>query len=679
MRRAPPTSVWREWDDASGGPGGAVTSTRLDSTAMVRSRLFPELRSWFALGAPVELMSPLSVWRVLYALGMALWPITAPVALDRPIGPTVMAIAGAVMFCIWLLLLGAARVTVRSSHLLGAIWVTNLCLLIVSQHGDALSLACASLFVPVGVFAALFLGPWAVAGYQVLATAGLWGSMLPYQGVAKATIATLLGSIALLSASCSVLLLCRTVRRQGAIDPETGLPNGYGLADRMAELSGGPAFAVAVVLLAGVAEAREALGFRIGTELLRRAVEDLGQVLPSGAVIGRVEGDELVVAADLDGDRSLEADELQGSVPPSRLAEEAATLAQTLARAIGSGRYLVGQVEVALRAHVGLALAPWDGAHMPELVRRASLSAARAAAGGRVQATWDGERGALTADDLSVLADLRLAIERGELSLAYQPQVDARTRRTASVESLLRWYSQRHGYVPPGRFIPLAERTGLIGRLTDWVICEALDAQYRWRSTGLDLPVSVNLSASVLTQPGLSEWILGELRRRRLPPDCLAVEVTETTVLDVPDAVQLLEPLRHAGVRVSIDDFGMGYTSLAALPRLPLSELKVDQHFVLRSVTSAADQAIVRTVQELAHRLGLVAVAEGVENAELCELMSDIGFDLLQGYYLARPMSERDLLDYVGAATTAPPHDHGPPARQSASSAVVEPSAARRG
>jgi EAL domain-containing protein (putative c-di-GMP-specific phosphodiesterase class I) len=296
-----------------------------------------------------------------------------------------------------------------------------------------------------------------------------------------------------------------------------------------------------------------------------------------------------------------------------------------------------------------------------------------------VQAAWDGEHGALTADDLGLLADLRLAVERGELSLAYQPQVHARTGRTASVESLLRWYSQRHGYVPPGRFIPLAERTGLVSRLTDWVICEALDAQCRWRSTGLDLPVSVNLSATVLTQRGLYEWILGELRRRRLPPDCLAVEVTETAVVDVPDAVQLLEPLRQAGVRVSIDDFGTGYTSLAALPHLPLSELKVDQRFVLRSVTSAADQAIVRTVRELAHRLGLVAVAEGVENAELCELMSDIGFDLLQGYHLARPMSEPDLLDYVGAAVTAFSRDHGPLTRQSAPTAVVDPPAARRG
>jgi EAL domain-containing protein (putative c-di-GMP-specific phosphodiesterase class I) len=150
----------------------------------------------------------------------------------------------------------------------------------------------------------------------------------------------------------------------------------------------------------------------------------------------------------------------------------------------------------------------------------------------------------------------------------------------------------------------------------------------------------VNLSATSLTVPDLAHWILAELEDRQLPPSSLTVEVTETAAIDLLQAVALLRPLHDRGVRVSIDDFGTGYTSLSVLPDLPLDELKVDQRFVLRSSSSAADETIVRTVRELAHRLGLVAVAEGVENQELFDRMVAFDFDILQGYHLARPMTE---------------------------------------
>jgi EAL domain-containing protein (putative c-di-GMP-specific phosphodiesterase class I) len=176
---------------------------------------------------------------------------------------------------------------------------------------------------------------------------------------------------------------------------------------------------------------------------------------------------------------------------------------------------------------------------------------------------------------------------------------------------------------------------------------EALDAQVRWRRSGLDIPVSVNLSATSLTVPDLAQWILGELRDRQLPPSSLTVEVTETAAIDLLQAVALLRPLHDAGVRVSIDDFGTGYTSLSALPDLPLDELKVDQRFVLRSSVSAADETIVRTVKDLAHRLGLVAVAEGVEDEDLLERMVALEFDIVQGYHLARPLHEDDFVAAV--------------------------------
>ncbi len=190
---------------------------------------------------------------------------------------------------------------------------------------------------------------------------------------------------------------------------------------------------------------------------------------------------------------------------------------------------------------------------------------------GLLEEVWDGKYGTLTAGDLALLADLRLAAERHELWLAYQPQLTAHPLELVGVEALLRWDSPSHGAVRPDRFIPLAERTGLIEKITQWAFAEALDAQWRWRSCGIQLPVSVNLSAQSLTWPGLAGWITSMLSSRGLEPASLTVEITETAeALHLVQAVENLRPLRDEGVRISIDDFGTGYTSLAVIPQLPL-------------------------------------------------------------------------------------------------------------
>ena len=242
------------------------------------------------------------------------------------------------------------------------------------------------------------------------------------------------------------------------------------------------------------------------------------------------------------------------------------------------------------------------------------------------------------------------AAAKGELALAYQPQVDSWSGAIVAVEALLRWEGSTRGSVSPGEFIPLAERSGLIDRLTDWVFAEALDAQVRWRGQGLDIPVSVNLSARALTLPDIAASILGEITRRGLPAR-RTVEVTEASeAADLLEAIGTLQPLHDAGIHISIDDFGTGYTSLSVLPELPLSELKLDQRFVVRAPTSPADDAIARTVRELAHRLGLRAIAEGVDSPQLYQLMVDMGYDVLQGFYISRPLTEDALLRFVARA-----------------------------
>ena len=621
----------------------------------MRSRMFPKTRSWFALGAPLELLSPLSVLRILFATAMVLWPVQGLVLRWPPAKVGWLIGVSCVAALTWCALRAVKKVSALWCHALAALGAVLVSLLVYSGETAGPVLASTLYLVPVATFVALFLGTRAVVTHQLATGAALTLALL---GTLHAGSAILVGSIACmatLSASLTVRFLMISQSRSGSVDPDTGLPNGVGLAKRLSSRdSDGPngnpvPFVMATVLLAGVDEARQALGYQVGTELLRRAVEDLGQVLPPDAVVTRVEADELVVTYDLGADFTPAEWGGDAGELPSAVFAAGREFARRLATTTGSARYLIDSVEVVLRAHVGLVFAPWDGTEVAELVRRSSLSARRAAAAGQAVGVWEGDRDTLTVEDLSLLADLRLAVEREELWLAYQPQVDTTTSRIVSVEALLRWSSPVHGNVPPGRFIILAEQTGLVDRLTEWVVARALDAQVRWRRVGLELPVSVNLSAKTLSRPELSAWILSELDRRNLPAAALTVEVTETAAADLQQADRVLRPLHERGVRVSIDDFGTGYTSLAAIPYLPLDEIKVDMAFVKRALTSLPDEAIVRCVRELAHRLGLVTVAEGVENEEISALMTDIGFDLLQGYHWAKPLAEQGLLNLVQA------------------------------
>jgi EAL domain-containing protein (putative c-di-GMP-specific phosphodiesterase class I)/GGDEF domain-containing protein len=477
----------------------------------------------------------------------------------------------------------------------------------------------------------------------------LWLTLMGTYGVGRSAFAAVIGSICLSTAPLTVMLFNKSIRRLGTIDPETGLPNGLGMARRIDERDETTALAVVSVVVRGIDTAIEALGYQAGTELLRRVVEDIGQVLPSDATIGRIEGNELAVAQPLA--RALDPPDRSTEIPEGAV-NGAADLVETIERSVEAGRYSVDGVEVALRTHAGISIAPWDGSEAPELLRRASLSAHQAMADGAASVMWLGDNRALTADDLAMLADLGMAVERGELTLLFQPQIDARTRATIGAEALLRWQNPTHGDVPPARFIPLAERIGLIDRLTEWILPQALDAQVGWRRRGLTISTSVNLSPVTLTRHDLTDWIVGELRARRLPLACLTLEITETVVADLSQAVKRLRPLHAMGVRISVDDFGSGYTSLSALPEMPLDEIKVDKQFVRRSSESHNDLVIVRTVAELAKRLGLVAVAEGVETAELAREMAVLGYPVLQGFFAARPMPVDKLFEFARGETT---------------------------
>jgi len=626
---------WSGWATSATGDDIAVTSDRLDQ-ADVENRWFPKVRSWIALGAPLELLSPLSVARVIGLVAVA----SFTVAMVFGVIPFVMASALTVLSIGGVVAMMKMRALTESD---GPIFVGLTSMAVLGAVVASASDERVMLVAPLVGFVALYVGLFFRARMLYVAQASLGivlllAVRLTHDGMSFG-FAGVLVLFSTMLASMTALTV-RTSRMAGLFDPVTGLDNARGLEERVAQRARDCDLLIATVHLNGVDEVRDALGHSAASELVRRAVEDLGQVLPRFARVGR-SGDDIVVLVSNETAHASSTDDLAQSI------------VRRIDTAIGSGRHLVGDIEVALSVNVGLSYARADDGsdttQPGELLRQSAVAAIAARDDGRSIAVWDGERTTLTAEDLVLLADLRTGLERDELWIAYQPQVRTPDGRTVSVEALLRWTSPRHGTIPPGRFIPLAERTGFVDRLTDWVLAESLDAVVRWRDAGYDTTVSVNVSPMSLRSMDFSNRVEAELDERKLPSDVLMLEVTESMAFDVPEAVERLAPLRKRGVRISIDDFGTGYTSLAVLPHLPLDELKVDQQFVREAQTSHASEAIVRSVCELGHRLGLSVVAEGVEDENLAHLMTVFGFDLLQGYHFARPMAEPDLIEHLAA------------------------------
>jgi len=250
---------------------------------------------------------------------------------------------------------------------------------------------------------------------------------------------------------------------------------------------------------------------------------------------------------------------------------------------------------------------------------------------------------------LLLLGDLRRALDADDqLILYYQPKVGLSLGEVRGVEALLRWQHPTRGMVGPVDFIPIAESTGLINRLTDYVLRQAIRQAREWLDAGLYLPVAVNVSPRCLHDTALVTRVTSLLDEYRLPPALLRLEVTETTVMTNPAlAMTTLTMLHELGVGLSIDDYGTGYSSMAYLGRLPVDELKVDRTFVLRMTGDDSDAVLVRGAIDLGHNLGLTVVAEGVEGGEHVEALRDLGCDIAQGYHYARPMPPGDLTEWM--------------------------------
>jgi diguanylate cyclase (GGDEF)-like protein len=419
----------------------------------------------------------------------------------------------------------------------------------------------------------------------------------------------------------------RRLRRQALHDALTGLPNRtllHSRADRV--LRGDEPAAMLLIDLDRFKEVNDTLGHDYGDALLVDVSERLQATLRRGDTLARLGGDEFAVL-------------VCGAPDRAAVVELAARLQDALRRP-----FALRDVAVELEASIGVAFYPEHGETAGALLQRADVAMYDAKRGRRGVATYAPERDPYSADRLGLLAELRRAIECDELVLHYQPKVSLSTGELTGVEALVRWQHPSRGLLSPDEFVTLAERTGAVADLTRWVVDRALKQHRAWREQGIDLPVAVNLAAANIVDITLPGAVARLLKRHDVAGDRLECEISEHTVMADPvRASDVLAALRKLGVRLSLDDFGTGHSSLSYLKRLPLDEVKIDRSFVAGMAEDENDAVIVRSTIDLARNLGLQVVAEGVETAEIMQALAELRCDTAQGYHISRPLPPGEL------------------------------------
>jgi predicted signal transduction protein with EAL and GGDEF domain len=297
------------------------------------------------------------------------------------------------------------------------------------------------------------------------------------------------------------------------------------------------------------------------------------------------------------------------------------------------------EANISLDACIGICTFPGHGREPDQLLQRAAVAKHDAKAAGEKLRVYEDGTEQKHMRQLAVLGDLRRAVRNDELALYLQPKIDLKTRKICGAEALVRWDHPTMGFLPPKEFIPVAEQSGNISLVTHWIIVTAIRECRHWQDEGLTLPISINLSGRDLHNQDLPRFILESLRESGLDPGCLVLEITEEVLVkDFDRATLMLQHLRDMGARISIDDFGTSYSSLAQIQRLPIDELKIDRSFVTNLPDIEDDLAIVRSTIDLAHTLGLELVAEGVETRVAMDWLAEQGCERAQGYLISRPM-----------------------------------------
>lgn len=403
-------------------------------------------------------------------------------------------------------------------------------------------------------------------------------------------------------------------------DRLTGLPNHGALESTLAR-GGQESQALLFIDLDRFAEINSALGFVQGDLVLQETARRLQEVVGEQGLVARMRGDEFAVL-----------------VPADAAMPTAMRLLEALDRP-----YVLGELTLNLTAAIGIVYYPEHGQEAEHLIRRGDAAMRQAKASGHRYAVYTPapDHGARR---LSLASDLKYAIEEGTLALHYQPKLDMRSGALSGAEALVRWCHPRRGMIPPSEFVALAEYTGLIRSLTDYIIAEALSQLRSWRDEGLELAVAVNLSTRNLQDPGFFARMSGLLERSGVDARWLEIELTESAVMDdAQTALATLHRLSNAGLKLFVDDFGTGYSSLAYLQKLPVDAVKIDRSFVAEMLEKRDLEKIVRSTIDLAHDLELEVVAEGVENEAVWNRLLELGCDVAQGYFIGRPMPPQEF------------------------------------
>lgn len=375
----------------------------------------------------------------------------------------------------------------------------------------------------------------------------------------------------------------------------------------------------------------DTLGHGVGDSVLREAARRLAGSVRASDLVARLGGDEFVVLVEDFGSCT-----------------DLAEIATKILEAFRPTHAMEGH-ELALSVSIGICTYPQDGANAQALVSNADIAMYRAKEQGRNRyCFYSAELDQLSQERLSLEAGLRRALERGEIEVFYQPKIGFGSGRVTGVEALIRWRHPELGLLAPDRFVPLAEETGLIVPIGYWTLRRVCERVRHWHDLGMDLSVAVNLSACQFHQPELVGELASILEATGASPRHVELEITETMVMRDPErAVGVMAALRAMGVRLSLDDFGTGHSSLGYLKRFPIDQLKVDRSFVRDLPHNGDDVAITRAVIALAHSLKMTVVAEGVENRSQFDLLRDEGCDEFQGYYCKPPLEEDELMGFL--------------------------------
>jgi diguanylate cyclase (GGDEF)-like protein len=382
-------------------------------------------------------------------------------------------------------------------------------------------------------------------------------------------------------------------------------------------------------------EVNDTLGHSYGDRLLAQVGPRLRPLVRDVDMVARLGGDEFAVLL------------------PDVSVAEAQRAAQRLHAALGTP-FLVDGLALDVDVSIGIAVGADGGSDVETLLRHADIA---------MYAAKEQQDGVQVYDPLSdgndrsrlvLLSELRRGLAEGQLVVHYQPKIALDTGTVVGVEALVRWQHPQRGLLAPAGFLAAVERTALIEPLTDAVLDAALAQLREWCAVGIAVPVAVNLSARSLSRPDLPGRVLDRLRAHDVPAHLLRLEITESALLAEPArAREVLSRLHAAGVRISIDDFGTGYSSMGHLKHLPVDELKIDRSYVAEMVTSSEDAALVRSVIDLGHELGMTVVAEGVEDAATVAALTDLRCDVAQGFWYCRPGSAADVTGFLLARTGA--------------------------